>query len=118
MQVQQTSSKDTVIQMQNRLLTIRKKLECIENVDARLQKVANAIDWSNIEQSALCRQVDDLGNSSRSNNLVIRGVREEGPESDDDLLKKVYDIFGFILYQKLDSIERIHRLRKRLPCDT
>lgn len=116
MQVQQTSSKDTVIQMQNRLLTIRKKLECIENVDARLQKVANAIDWSNI--GALCRQVDDLENSSRSNNLVIRGVREEGPESDDDLLKKVYDIFGFILYQKLDSIERIHRLRKRLPCDT
>nr|XP_037285001.1 LOW QUALITY PROTEIN: uncharacterized protein LOC119177920 [Rhipicephalus microplus] len=111
---QQASSESAMIQVPNRLLTIDKKLECIDKVDGRLLKHENAVHRSHTELSSLCSSVYDLENRSRRNNVIIRGVKEEGPENDDDLVKKINDdIFGSILNQKLNSIERIHTLGKK-----
>lgn len=64
---------------------------------------------------ALARQIDDLENRSRRNNLMVRGV-EEGESKDEGVpLRKVdYEIFGRILTSKCKSIERIHRLGKKI----
>lgn len=56
---------------------------------------------------------------SRRNNLIIRGVVEDDHETEEILLRKVNDdVVSAILGVQVNSIERIHRLGRRLTGKT
>uniref|UniRef100_A0A147BGB8 Putative myosin light chain kinase n=1 Tax=Ixodes ricinus TaxID=34613 RepID=A0A147BGB8_IXORI len=114
-QVKQTSSEESMLQMQNRLLAIEKKLESVRETENRLAKLENFVSGYDVEMNTLVKQIDDLENRSRRNNLIVRGIKEEASENEDVLMRKINnEVFDTILNQKLNSIQRIHRLGKKM----
>lgn len=114
-QTKQASSEATMLQMQNRLLTIEKKLQRVDETEARLEKLEHSVGGCDAEIETLARQIDELENRSRRNNLIVRGSKEVSKETEEILLKRVNDdVFDKILNNKLISIERIHRLGKKV----
>lgn len=64
----------------------------------------------------MSNRIDDLENRSRRNNIIVRGIEEAAQETEEVLVRKVNDdVFGNVLKQRLNSIERIHRLGKKVP---
>ncbi|XP_065292009.2 uncharacterized protein [Dermacentor albipictus] len=115
-QQKQVSSELNITQIQSKLVDIEKKLQSMDQIENRLTKVESCVETLDVHVAALRRQTEDLDNRSRRNNLIIRGVEEEDSETDEILMKKVNEeIIGGILKQKLNSIERIHRLGKKIP---
>ncbi|XP_077501139.1 uncharacterized protein LOC144111926 [Amblyomma americanum] len=116
MQENQTSSEARILDMQSRLSAIEQKLQTFDESRDRLSKLETFAERCEIEMTTVSRKLDELENRSRRNNLIVRGVKEEESESEEDLLQKVNnDIFDKILKQRVDTIERIHRLGKREP---
>ncbi|XP_077492653.1 uncharacterized protein LOC144103827 [Amblyomma americanum] len=115
-QENQTSSEARILDMQSRLSAIEQKLQTFDESRDRLSKLETFAERCEIEMTTVSRKLDELENRSRRNNLIVRGVKEEESESEEDLLQKVNnDIFDKILKQRVDTIERIHRLGKREP---
>lgn len=115
-QEKQNSSEANCLIVQNRLSEIEKKLECVDETSNRLARLESAFTGRDDEMYNLSRQVDDLENRGRKNNLIIRGIQEEPLESEDTLAKIVVDhVFGAKLNVKIDSIERIHRIGRKFP---
>ncbi|XP_049527737.1 uncharacterized protein LOC119462805 [Dermacentor silvarum] len=115
-QTNQASSETRMLEMQNRLLAIEQKLQSFDDTQLRLTNVEAIVDRWNDGATSLVRQVDDLDNRSRRNNLIIRGMQEGTQENDAALVKKVTEeVFRDILKVQVTSIERIHRLGKKTP---
>ncbi|XP_042150367.1 uncharacterized protein LOC120850684, partial [Ixodes scapularis] len=114
-QTKQASSEATMLQMQNRLLTIEKKLQRVDETETRLEKLEHSVGGCDAEIETLARQIDELENRSRRNNLIVGGIKEVSKETEEIFLKRVNDdVFDKILNNKLNSIERIHRLGKQV----
>ncbi|XP_075740723.1 uncharacterized protein LOC142786948 [Rhipicephalus microplus] len=115
-QAKQTSTDASISDMHVRLQTIEKQLEGLGETQNRLTMIESSVGRHDSELTALARQIDDLDNRSRRNNLIVRGVEEEESEDEAVLLSKVNDdIFDKLLGSKCRSIERIHRLGKKIP---
>ncbi|XP_037278177.2 uncharacterized protein LOC119171476 [Rhipicephalus microplus] len=115
-QAKQTSTDASISDMHVRLQTIEKQLEGLGEIQSRLTMIESSVGRHDSELTALARQIDDLDNRSRRNNLLVRGVEEEEFEDEAVLLSKVNDdIFDKLLGSKCSSIERIHRLGKKIP---
>ncbi|XP_040071894.1 uncharacterized protein LOC120844271, partial [Ixodes scapularis] len=118
-QVKQTSSEESVQstffrQMQNSLLAIEKKSESRET-ENRVAQLKNSVSDYDVGMDTLVKQIDDLENRSRRNNLTVRGIKEVASENEDVLMRNINnEVFGTILNQKLNSIQRIHRLGKKM----
>ncbi|KAH9361013.1 hypothetical protein HPB48_006328 [Haemaphysalis longicornis] len=114
--VEQASPESNTAHIQTKLVDIEKKLLDIDTIENRLSKVGNCATTLDVDVATLRIPAADLGSRSRRNNLIIRGLKEEELETEEILMKKVNEeIFGNILKQKLDWIERIHRLGKKIP---
>ncbi|XP_075741104.1 uncharacterized protein LOC142789271 [Rhipicephalus microplus] len=115
-QAKQSSTDASISDMHVRLQTIEKQLEGLGETQNRLTMTESSVGRHDSELTALARQIDDLDNRSRRNNLTVRGVEEEESEDEAVLLSKVNDdIFDKLLGSKCSSIERIHRLGKKIP---
>ncbi|XP_049514213.1 LOW QUALITY PROTEIN: uncharacterized protein LOC125941275 [Dermacentor silvarum] len=114
-QEKQDSFETRFLEMQNRLLVIETKVQSLDETRNRLATLEETVADRRLETSSLVKQVDDLDNRSRRNNLIIRGVAEEENEKEETLVKKVKDdIFNATLKVNVNSIDRIHRLGKKL----
>ncbi|XP_077550567.1 uncharacterized protein LOC144163644 [Haemaphysalis longicornis] len=112
----QTSTDACITDMQGRLQNMEKQLERLGETENRLANIETSVGKHDYELTALARQLDELENRSRRNNLIVRGIEEEESEDEAVLLRKVNDeIFGNVLGTRLSSIERIHRLGKKMP---
>lgn len=110
----QASSEAFLSQVDSRLQAIERKLESLDDVHNRLSLLDCAMSKIDSEMSLLTKRVDDIENRSRRNNLIT-GITEEDKETDEGLMRKVnYDIFEQILKVQSTSIERIHRIGKKI----
>ncbi|XP_072144351.1 uncharacterized protein [Dermacentor andersoni] len=115
-QSNQASCETRMLEMQKRLLAIEQKLQSFDDTQLRLTNVEALVDRWDESATSLVRQVDDLDNRSRRNNLIIRGMQEGVQENEVALMKKVTEeVFRDILKVQVSSIERIHRLGKKTP---
>ncbi|XP_077538693.1 uncharacterized protein LOC144151497 [Haemaphysalis longicornis] len=115
-QARQTSTDASISDMRVRLQAIEKQLEGLGVTENRLATIESSVGRHDSELTVLARQIDDLDNRSRRNNLIVRGVEEEESEDEAVVLSKVNDdIFGKLLGSKCSSIGRIHRLGKKIP---
>ncbi|XP_049514281.1 uncharacterized protein LOC119432614 [Dermacentor silvarum] len=114
-QEKQDSFETRFLEMPNRLLVIETKVQSLDETRNRLATLEETVAGRSLETSSLVKQVDDLDNRSRRNNLIIRGVAEEENEKEETLVRKVKDdIFNATLKVNVNSIDRIHRLGKKL----
>ncbi|XP_040359711.2 uncharacterized protein LOC121047998, partial [Ixodes scapularis] len=115
-QVKQDTSEINIQKLQNRLDTIEEKLQMVDETSGRLGQIETRLTGHDHEITSLYKQVDDLENRSRRNNLIIRGISEAAPETEEVLVRSVtHEVFDGILKVKVDSIERIHRLGRQIP---
>ncbi|XP_037556826.2 uncharacterized protein LOC119433643 [Dermacentor silvarum] len=113
-QENQTSSEARILEIQARLLAMENKLLSVDESRKKLTDLESVVSDHETAMSSISRQLDGFENRSRRNNLIVRGIKEEVRETQETLLKKVNnDIFENKLGQKLNSIERIHRLEKK-----
>lgn len=88
----------------------------VDETSGRLGQIETRLTGHDHEITSLYKQIDDLENRSRRNNLIIRGISEATPETEEVLVRSVtHEVFDGILKVKVDSIERIHRLGRHIP---
>lgn len=94
---------------------LKKKRESFDDVHKQLSVLDCAVSKFDGNIGKLAKRTVYIEDRSRRNNLIIRGIAEEDKETDKDLMRKVNsDIFEQILKVKMNSIERIHRLGKKI----
>ncbi|XP_075527050.1 uncharacterized protein LOC142559320 [Dermacentor variabilis] len=114
-QDKQDSFETRILDMQSRILLIESKVQSLDETRNRLATLEGIVADHSVETSTLVKHLDDLDNRSRRNNLIIRGIKEEDHENEETLLSKVKDeIFSATLKVNVSSIERIHRLGRRI----
>ncbi|XP_064469783.1 uncharacterized protein LOC135384515 [Ornithodoros turicata] len=108
------SDKGTVDNILERLSTIELKLDEIGKVSMLVEECNKEISGLEAKVQSLEMKVDDLENRSRRNNIVIYGLSEDVDETPASLLSKVVERFFGRLGVTLTSIERVHRLGRRI----
>ncbi|XP_077531255.1 uncharacterized protein LOC144143361 [Haemaphysalis longicornis] len=115
-QEKQQASETAMSLVEKRLETIESKLLGVDEVNTRLVTLEGSMRNFDEQFNQMSKRIDDLENRSRRNNIIVRGIEEEVLETEEVLIRKVNDeVFGNILKQKLHSIERIHRLGRKIP---
>lgn len=101
------------VDMQNRLHVIETKVESLVETWNSLATLETIVAGRSIETASLIKHVHDLDN--RQNNLIITGIVEDENEKEETLVSKAkYAIFCAIRKVNVTSIERVHRLCKKL----
>lgn len=107
---------EAIVDIESRVTDIEEKLKC-QRIPAQSQ-VSNAPNTLIPEYENMQRKLCELEDRSRRNNIVISGLVEQGSESWEDSEKQVIELCK----SKLDivdvSIERAHRLGKKMPNKT
>lgn len=98
-----------------RLVAIEQRIETLALSAGKLEQCEATIDNLKGQVSALSDKVDDLENRSRRNNLIVYGTQEEVNETAVSMRKAVIeDLFEAQLGVAVNSIERLHRLGRKM----
>lgn len=101
----------TVEGIKQRIETMEKVLGRLNHLEHKLAECDQACQDTNKLLLSLGAKVDDLGNRSRRNNLIIYGVSEEPNEDNRSLEDKVKKtVFKDLLDLEVRTIERIYRI--------
>lgn len=99
-------------QIETRLTVIKGKLESFSGQLVKVEKLETAIQGIKCEQQQ--KRLSELEDRARRNNLVVCGVPESTPETEQDLSNKVIkDICSGRLGLTFSSVERIHRIGQK-----
>ncbi|CAN8028567.1 unnamed protein product [Ixodes persulcatus] len=98
-----------------RLTTIGHRIEALPFSAQKLEQCEATIESLKFQVVTLLDKVDDLKNRSHRNNLFVYGVNEEDNETLASIKKAVIeDLFKSKMVVKVASVERIHRLGKKV----
>ncbi|XP_077544496.1 uncharacterized protein LOC144156367 [Haemaphysalis longicornis] len=102
--------------VEKRLDAIDLKLKLVESCVSEVKEFGGKLSALEKTVQRLEKQIVDLEDRGRRNNLLVFGVPEKEEETAESLMKEVVDdIFQAKLNVKVSSVERIHRIGRKQP---